>query len=241
MRPCNGPSPTRPAAVRSAAGSSTPPARGRSTSSAWGTGCRPSAVLEQAVLRDASPAGRADAARQLRHIAAQAAGTDVEIATLGLLAKALIGSDPAEAESLHAPGGDPGGRRSPLPTGVGLRIFDLANLLHSQGRHREALDVIDQMAAHTRAAGLGPWTQLLVPEHTAPGLACARTARCRSWPRSAGWPSTWASCPTPRRQTRQSNPWNVRETLFHTALYAATDLGRLLRRWPVSLRCLPVR
>lgn len=116
-------------------------------------------LLEQAVLRDPTPAGRTEAARLLRHIAVQAAGTDAELPALGVLAEALAATDPDEAEQLmHRVEAE--AAASGRHQVAGVAAGNLANLLQRRGRTSHALDVVDRKVGHTRRAGLGPWTQL---------------------------------------------------------------------------------
>ncbi len=190
------------------------------------------AVLELALGRDPSPAHRADAARQLRHIAAEAAGTDAELLALGVLAGAIIDTDPAEAETLlrrvEAEAATSGRHR--VASGTAAR---LANLLRAQGRNREALDVIERQAGHTRAAGLGPWTQVMDQTRRLQvlGVLGQREEVLAEASRLA---ERLAELPDPSGDDEAVNPWSVRERLFDTARRTATDL----RRWPEALAWL---
>jgi len=113
------------------------------------------ALLEQALLRDRSPATIQAALPALRAIA------DVTRApeALGTLARSLASIDPAEAETLL---------RATLAQAAADENFQfastaggsLSNLLIDAGRLREALDLASQVAEYSRRAGLGPWTQL---------------------------------------------------------------------------------
>jgi hypothetical protein len=115
------------------------------------------ALLEQARHRDGySPVTTQAVIPPLRRIA-EATGDPQD---LGMLAAALRGVDPGEAETLLRRAYDQatasGDHR--LASGV---VGELVILLRDQGRLRDALTMADQKIEHTRQAGLGAWTQLL--------------------------------------------------------------------------------
>jgi tetratricopeptide (TPR) repeat protein len=118
----------------------------------WGTAGR---LLEQALMRDASPATTQAALPAQRAIAAATQAPK----DLCRLASSLASIDPAEAEPLL---------RDTLTQAATDKNFttaatvarELSNLLMNAGRLREALDMAGQTAQYNRRAGLGPWTQL---------------------------------------------------------------------------------
>ncbi len=187
---------------------------------------RAQAALEEVLLRDPSPAGRADGARQLRHIATKAVGTEAELLALGVLARALRDIDPTEAERLmrrvEADDEAAAAGRHQLAAGTSS---DLANLLMAQGRYRETLDVIDRTTGHIRAAGLGPWTQLLNQIKRLQVLRALGQYE-RVLDEATRSAEHLGELPDPPTDNEAVNPWNVREMLFDTARQAAADLGR---------------
>ena len=179
------------------------------------------ALLEQAWHRDShSPVTARAVIPPLRRIA-EATG---DPQALTMLAAALSGVDPGEAETLlrraYHQATTSGDHR--LASGV---ASELVNLLRDQGRLRDALTLADQEIEHTRQAGLGAWTQLsdqgrrlqilsLLGDHDQvltdlPGLR-ARMAELSAQPAA----------------NDAVNPWNVREGILDTGRISAVALGR---------------
>ncbi|MEU0557438.1 hypothetical protein [Dactylosporangium sp. NPDC006015] len=112
-------------------------------------------AVEQALARDATAGVAQIAAAHLRRIAA-ATGEPKALAVLGY---AVMRVDVVEGERLL---------RTALAQAVAagdhrlatVAVTDLVNLCRDSGRLREALDLADQAAEHSRQAGLGRWTQL---------------------------------------------------------------------------------
>jgi tetratricopeptide (TPR) repeat protein len=117
------------------------------------------ALVEEVLLRDGSPATAAGVIGVLRHIAEASEGTDVALLARSVLAKALARVDPDEGERLmrQVEADTVAAGRYPEASAI---AGDLANLLKNTGRLHEALEVIERKLGHTKAAGLGPWTQL---------------------------------------------------------------------------------
>ena len=113
------------------------------------------ALLEQALIRDRSPATIQAALPALRAIADATQKPE----DLNNLARSLASIDPAEAETLL---------RTALDQAAADKNFVLAsatatalsNLLGDTGRLRKALDLASQTVQYTRRAELGPWDQL---------------------------------------------------------------------------------
>src|SRR5690606_1032327 len=164
--------------------------------------------LEQALLRDESPATTQATLPHLRRIA----GTTGAIHHTGLLATTLARVDPGEAEQLL---------RDVLDRAVAAEDFqtasaaggELVNLLRTTGRLPEALTVLDQKAEHTRRAGLGPWTQLIdqgwrlqirrLLGESGPVLAEVEALR-----------EEMDRLPDPPGPDETVDPWNVREMIL---------------------------
>lgn len=179
--------------------------------------------LEQALLRDESPATTQATLPHLRRIA----GTTGAIHHTGLLATTLARVDPGEAEQLL---------RDVLDRAVAAEDFqtasaaggELVNLLRTTGRLPEALTVLDQKAEHTRRAGLGPWTQLIdqgwrlqirrLLGESGPVLAEVEALR-----------EEMDRLPDPPGPDETVDPWNVREMILNTGVLAARDLDRWQR------------
>jgi hypothetical protein len=113
-------------------------------------------AVEQALLRDVT-AGVAQVATAHLHRIAAATGKPKDLATLG---RAVRRVDVVEGERLLRTTLDQtvtaGDHR--LAASV---AWDLVYLCSDSGRLREALELADQAAEHSRQAGLGRWTQLL--------------------------------------------------------------------------------
>ncbi len=112
-------------------------------------------LLQEGLRRDGSPATVQTTLPFLRRIA----DTTQMPSDLALLAHALKSVDVAEAErllddALTQAAAQPDHRLASAIAG------HLADLLRDSGRLAEALTVTDAEAVYTRAAGLGPWTQL---------------------------------------------------------------------------------
>jgi tetratricopeptide (TPR) repeat protein len=119
---------------------------------AWGTA---RSLLEQALMRDASPVTIQAALPALRAIA------DVSQApeNVSLLGRSLATIDPAQAEVLLRAALAQAEADENFTSASGTAT-DLANLLRDTGRLRAALDMAGQTAEYSHRAGLGPWTQL---------------------------------------------------------------------------------
>jgi hypothetical protein len=176
-------------------------------------------LLEQALMRDTSPATVQAALPALRAIAdATHAGQD-----LGRLARTLASVDPAGAEALLREvqaRAVAGGEYRVATVAAG----DLANMLRLAGRLRDALDVVGQLAGYGRAAGVGPWTQLsheglrlqilgLMGEHQQVlDQIPALRARMDQLPATSG-------------SSEVVEPWNVREAVLGVGRTSAVALG----------------
>jgi hypothetical protein len=176
-------------------------------------------LLEQALLRDESPATIQAALPALRAIADATQAPD----DLGVLARWLESIDPAEAETLL---------RASLTRAVADENFKLAvglsqslsNLLRDRGSLREALDLVSQTAGYSRQAGLGPWNQLadqaqqlqilgLMGQHQQV-LDQIQTLR-----------DQMDKLPTNSADNETMEPWNVRETILDIGHTSALTLG----------------
>ena len=187
-------------------------------------------LLERVVHRDRSPAVLTDVVALLRRVADRTSGTDDELATLGILANALLFVDRDEARQLL---GDVETRavasgRHDLAGGVaGSR----SAILIVMGRFEEAVAAADAAAEHNRTAGFGPWTQLADQVRRLQLLTTAGrneqvlTDVDRLRAEMADYPDP------PGPDDRTVNSWNVRETLYAVAGSAALNL----RRWTVAL------
>lgn len=188
-----------------------------------------STLLEQLLHRDQSPAAFAFALPLLRSIAAETAGTERALIDQGKLARVLaaIGRR-SEAETLLRDGmAQAAARQYSLASGLAGELF---NLLHADNRLEEALALWPEMAGYTRAAGLGPWTQL--------GDEARRLQVLNAMGR---WAEVLEQVEVllPQLRTQPESgpseeavrPWNVREALLNTRYAAA----RYLRKWEDAL------
>jgi tetratricopeptide (TPR) repeat protein len=147
----------------------------------------------------------------------------------GVLAAALRTVDPARAETLlhqtytNAVQNDD-------HRGASVTAGELITLYRDTGRAREALRLVEQKIQHTRAAGLGPWTQL--GEKAVSLQILARLGQHQDvldqLPRLL---KTMKGLPDQPGANESITPWNVRELLY--------DIGRnsasALRRWQEAL------
>jgi tetratricopeptide (TPR) repeat protein len=119
-----------------------------------------STLLEQALLRDASPAALALVLPLLRRLAQVTNSNDLGPGCAGLLAKALrLAGRLEEAEPLLRKLVDLAVARQDFRVAHGA-IGELVFLLRDTGRVEHALSLTEQMASYSRAAGMGLWTQL---------------------------------------------------------------------------------
>jgi hypothetical protein len=176
-------------------------------------------LLDQALLRYESPATIQAALPALRAIAdATQAPKD-----LTLLARGLAGIDPAEAETLL---------RASLTRAVADEDFNLAcsvaqplsNLLIHAGRLREALDLADQQAEHTRRAGLGPWNQLANQAGRLQLLGLMGQHR-QVLDQIQALRDQMDTLPATRAGNETAEPWSIRETILNIGGLSAQGLG----------------
>lgn len=193
----------------------------------WGEASR---LLEHLLHRDQSPAAFAFALPLLRIIVAETAGTERALFDQGTLARVLIGvGRRSEAETLLRTG--IAEARSTRQYRVATTFAGyLFNLLSADSRLEEALALCPEMAGYTRAAGLGPWTQL-----------GNETRRLQVLNDMGRWAEVLeqveALLPQLRTQPDSGpaeeavHPWNIRETLLDTGRSAAL----YLKKWQDAL------
>ncbi|MGH8902231.1 MAG: CHAT domain-containing protein [Egibacteraceae bacterium] len=181
-------------------------------------------MLDHVLRRDGSPGTVAALLPLLRRIADATTGTEHELDHAGSLARALMTVRPAEAETRL---------RDLVDRAVSCGRFDVAaaaagelvSLLRGGGRLSEALVLVEQMQGYTRRAGLGPWTQLgddaqrlqilMFQGRNEQVLAAVHALR-----------ETMAGLAEHRDADETVVPWNVRELVLQTGLFAARGLGR---------------
>ena len=178
-----------------------------------------STLLEQALLRDDSPATAQAALPALRAVAS---ATNA-LGDLSVLARALRRVDPAEAETLL---------RKALTQAIAAENFraasavagELVTLLRDQGRLREALDLAGQLPGYTRQAGLGPWTQLADQSRRLqiPGLMGEHR---QVLDQLQALRAEMDKLPPTTAANETVNPWNVRETTLDIGRSSALALG----------------
>ena len=178
-----------------------------------------SALLENVILRDASPGIIQAALPALRHIA-DATRMPKDYA---VLASALTTVDPAEAEQLMR-----GALRDADGRGdyrlASIIAGDLAALLRDTGRLSGALDILAEKVDYSRQAELGPWTQIadqaqrlqilgLMGEHR---QVLAETSELRT---------RMGQLPVRSADDETVHPWNVREAILDAAWSSALAQG----------------
>ena len=183
------------------------------------------ALLEQALMRDASPATTQAALAALRALADATQAPEA----LGMLANRLASIDPAGAETLQ---------RAALAQVAADENFslaataagDLSNLLRDMGRLREALDLTSQMAQYTRRAGLGPWNQLADQGQQLQLLGLMGQHR-QVLGQIQALRDQMDKLPATKAGNETIEPWNVRETI----LSVGYDSALSLREWQQCL------
>ena len=181
--------------------------------------------VEQAVVRDITAAVGQIAVAHLRRVA-DATHRPEDLANLG---RATARIDPAEGEQLT---------RAALNQATtngdhrlaGSVTGELINLLLNSGRLREALDLADRKAEHTRQAALGPWSQLadqgyrlqILYQMGQPEQVLAEVYR---------FIDQMAHLPVRRGADEVIEPFNVREVVLNLGGRAAITL----KRWQEAL------
>ncbi|WP_295396339.1 hypothetical protein [uncultured Thiodictyon sp.] len=183
-------------------------------------------LLEHMTLRDKSPETLAFAIPLLRRIGEATAGGEDGLVAADVLANTLwLAGRPAEAEAEQ---------RRIIAGAVAAGQFrfasfaagDLLNLLRAGGRLPEALALAGEMAGYSRAAGLGPWSQLLDEVRRLQVLAAIGQYE-EVLREVASLRLRMGALPGEGGADGATNPWNVRETLLDTGLGAALNTGRL--------------
>ncbi len=186
-------------------------------------------LLEQVLYRDVSPSTVAGLMPVLRRIAEATTGTDDELATGRVLARALIEVRPAEAET-HLRGLLATAEARDRFDSASVLATDLVNLLVQSGRLEDAVTMVEQVPDYTRRAGLGPWTRLSDETQRLQILALqGRNQEVLN--RVAELRHTMASLPEHSEGHEAVSPWNVREALLNLGGLAATNL----QQWEQAL------
>jgi tetratricopeptide (TPR) repeat protein len=183
------------------------------------------ALIDLALIRDHSPATIQAALPSLRAIA-DAAQTSQALSSV---ARWLASIDPAEAETLlHATLAQAAADENfVLAAAV---ADDLSKLLRDMGRLREALDLASEAAEYTRAAGLGPWTQLT--EQAQQLRILGRMGQHRQvLDQIPVLQEQLDNLPAARVGNEAVEPWNVRETILNIGGASAQALGE----WQLAL------
>jgi hypothetical protein len=182
------------------------------------------ALLDQALMRDASPATIQAALPALRAIAD---ATQTPEAPYNL-ARSLVGIDPAEAETLlRATLAQAADENFKLASGIAGMLI---NVLRDAGRLREALDLASQMAEYTRQAGLGPWTQLADQAQQMQLLALMGQHR-QVLDQVQALRDQMDRLPATGANNETVEPWNVREAI----LDAGSMSAQVLQEWQQCL------
>jgi hypothetical protein len=101
---------------------------------------------------------------------------------------------------------------------------DLINHLRDRGQLAEALTLADTLPEHTRRAGHGPWTQL-GDQVLRLQILHAQGHHQQVLQQVLALREQMVELPDPPESTDATViPWNVRETLLHTGVFAALDL-----------------
>jgi tetratricopeptide (TPR) repeat protein len=190
----------------------------------WATAAR---LLEEALRRDRSPAVVQTLLPLLRQLAQATLGTDQELLNAGRLGRMVSWVDPVEGERQLREVLAQAVAQDDYDTATGIAT-DLVNLLRDTGRLRQALALVDQMEGFTRQAGLGRWTQLsdhgqrlqLLRRLGEQEQVLVEVDQLRE--ALTGLPET-------SDQDERVEPWQVREGILQTGMFAALELGRWQR------------
>ena len=189
-----------------------------------------SILLDRLIIRDQSPEMVATVLPWLRHIASATEGSEQELQSAGLLARALgkIGRI-AEAEIALQDIMHKAVARGQFHT-ASAAAGEIMNLLCDTGRAEEALALVEQKQDFTQRAGLGPWTQL--------GDEGWRLQILNALGRYEEVLHTvetlqmyMRALPEERQHNEITEPWHVREVIIDTAHTAA----QALHRWEKAL------
>jgi len=182
-------------------------------------------LLDRAMHRDASP-GMVQAALPILRAIAAGGGAAKDLV---VLAHALSTADPAEAEELLRAALTQAEEDQDFRTASGT-AGDLVNLLRDAGRLREALDMVGQKTAHTRRAGLGPWSQLLDQGMRLQTLGYMGEHQ-QVLDQIPALQAQMDALPATPDRDDAATPWNVREVILGTGQASAVAA----RRWQQAL------
>lgn len=188
-------------------------------------------VLEQMIRRDASPERIAFAIPLLQRIVQTTTGTTEGAEHAGVLANALQKAKRnREAEEILNKGIEQSESRedNQLASAFAGHLF---NLLFSEGRLSEALDVVKAKIEYTQRAGLGPWTRLGNQRQRLQVLAMMGRYEEVLEEVEALIPEMNA-LPDEGDAPENVMPWNVREGLLETGRTAALRADR----WEKALK-----
>ncbi len=183
-----------------------------------------SALLQQALFRDASPGTRAAVLPLLERLADANRGTDLELNHQRVLAAALSTVDPGRAEALlrqvlHQTEDRQQHDQASMTAAI------LINLLRDAGQPTEALSLVEQKIEHTRQAGFGPWTQLADQTQRLQILyRMGQTERVLDEVQQLR--EHMSTLPAQPGENERVNRFNVREAILELGGLAARDLQR---------------
>ena len=176
------------------------------------------ALLEQALIRDESPATIQAALPALRAIADATQAPEA----LGSLARNLAPMDPTSAETLLRAALAQAGADENFRVASGV-AGDLVYLLRNTGRLRDALDAASQMAQYSRRAGLGPWNQLA--DHARQLQILGMMGQHRQvLDQIQALQDQMDKLPATRAGNDTVDPWNVREMILDVGRRSAQAL-----------------
>ncbi len=182
-------------------------------------------LLEEALMRDESPATIQATLPALRAVTSATQALDSEV----ILARSLASINPAEAEELL---------RSSLAktaadenfTAASTIATALSNLLRDTGRLHEALDLAIQGAEFSHRAGLGHWNQLSDRAQQIQILGLMGQHQ-QVVDQIQALQDEMDRLPTTKADSETAQSWNVRELILDTGRYSA----RALCEWQKSL------
>jgi tetratricopeptide (TPR) repeat protein len=189
-----------------------------------------SLLLEEMIVRGPNPATLEAAIPLLRHLVEQTRGSRLELSNMTRLANALLRAGRhAEAEAILR---DASARCVAQDNywQASVAANSLAYLLLDTGRFDEALKTAEELAAYTRQAGLGPWSQL-GGEVVRLQVLCARGGYAEVLEAVERHCAQMGELPEHRSAGESHNPWNVREVLLEIGCLAAARL----ERWEAAL------
>jgi tetratricopeptide (TPR) repeat protein len=193
----------------------------------WG---KASLLLDELIRRDESSETVAAVLPWLRHIASATEGSEQELQSAGLLARALRKAGRvSEAETVLRDIMHKAAAQGQFRTASAM-AGEIMNLLHDTGRAEEALTLVEKMKDFMQRAGLGPWSRLF-GEAMKLQLLNAQGCYEKVLNKVEALQTHMRTLPEESQHNETAVPWNVRELILDAACHAALALDK----WDIAL------